>query len=268
MSPVLTNFVWLVVQPLHVIVLIGLVGLVLSVTRWRSAGHRVLIAAFALLAIAGLTPLGALLIGTLEARFPAAKLTPPIDGIILISGAEQPRMSRDHGQVLTNSYGDRLIAAARLAHRFPDARIAVTGGVLALDRTARPEFHSQADVARRFLTSVGIDPARIVVERQSQNTCQNARHIHTAVTPEPDDRWVVVTSAFHMPRTMGCFDKVGWTVIAYPTDYKRISGPKGLRPTISVAGNLSMLNQAVHEYVGLLAYRVTGQIDALFPGPE
>lgn len=268
MSPALTNFVWLIVQPLHVIVLIGLVGLILSFTRWQWVGHRVLIAAFALLAIAGLTPLGALMIGTLEARFPAATLAEPVDGIILIGGAEQPRMSRDHGQVLTNSHADRLIAAARLAHRFPDARIAVTGGVLALDRTARPEFHSQADVARRFLTGVGIDPARIVVERQSQNTCQNARHIHAAVTPEPDDRWVVVTSAFHMPRTMGCFDKVGWTVIAYPTDYKRISGPKGLRPTISVAGNLSMLNQAVHEYVGLLAYRVTGQIDALFPGPE
>ena len=268
MSPVLTNFVWLIVQPLHLIVLIGLAGVILSFTRWQWVGHRVLIAAFALLAIAGLTPLGALLIGTLEARFPAASPTQPVDGIILISGAEQPRMSRNHGQVLTNSHADRLIATARLAHRFPDARIAVTGGVLALDRTARPEFHSQADVARRFLTGVGIDAGRIIIERQSQNTCQNARHIHDAVAPGPEERWLVVTSAFHMPRTMGCFRKVGWAPIAYPTDYKRIAGPKGLRPTISVGGNLSMLNLAVHEFVGLLAYRVSGQIDDLFPGPE
>ncbi|MGH6996479.1 MAG: YdcF family protein, partial [Stellaceae bacterium] len=74
--------------------------------------------------------------------------------------------------------------------------------------------------------------------------------------------WILVTSADHMPRAVGCFRHIGWPVVADPVDFAAVR-----RLHISLAHGLDSIDLAEHEWLGLVAYRLAGWTDALFPGP-
>jgi len=114
---------------------------------------------------------------------------------------------------------------------------------------------------------MGIPADRLTVEDQSRDTAENARFTKALVDPKPGERWLLVTSAWHMPRSVGCFRAIGWPVVAWPTDY-RSAGPQDLTSLMPRASyGLTMVDVAAKEWVGLLAYRLTGRTDALFPAP-
>jgi uncharacterized SAM-binding protein YcdF (DUF218 family) len=76
-----------------------------------------------------------------------------------------------------------------------------------------------------------------------------------------------VTSAYHMPRAMAAFRAAGFPIEAYPVDW-RTGGPiDALKPFPSVGDGLRRTDTAVREWVGLLAYRITGKTAELFPAP-
>jgi uncharacterized SAM-binding protein YcdF (DUF218 family) len=85
--------------------------------------------------------------------------------------------------------------------------------------------------------------------------------------PQPGERWLLLTSAFHMPRAVAVFRAVGFPVEPYPVDW-RTTGPADLfRPYPSVSEGLRRTDVAVREWVGLLLYRLTGKTAELFPAP-
>lgn len=198
-------------------------------------------------------PLGDLLIAPLERQYPPAPKLSQVDGIIVLGGGE------DFGADLrpgVNEAGDRFIAAAMLARDWPDARVVFTGGSGAL-RHIGAEVRN-ADVAQALLTGLGIAPDRIVLEGQSRNTAENATLTRAVVEPQPGEVWVLVTSAFHMPRAMGSFDAAGWDgIVPWPVDYRAEGLANGLGWDLTA--HLQVLNTAVREYVGLIAYRITGR---------
>ena len=161
------------------------------------------------------------MIAPLENRFPAppADLPPPY-GIIVLGGAIDDDISRARGQTTFDEGAERLTEAAILARRYPSARIVYTGGSNSL--LGRPS--SEAEDARRLLVAMGVDPQRITLETRSRNTDENARFTAAIVHPEPDQTWLIVTSAYHMPRAMGLFRKAGFAAIAYPVDYRTEGG--------------------------------------------
>jgi len=250
--------------PINFLIGLGLLGAVLLATRAVSLGRRLLVASILLLALFGFTPLGNLLLYPLEQRFPpwdASRGAP--DGIIVLGGPVDPDLSVAHHAPAVTSSPDRMITAAALAHRYPNARLVYTGGSARLFSNDAKE----ADYAAEIFESLGIATSRLIMERLSRNTAENAAFTKDLVKPKPGERWLLVTSAFHMPRSVGLFRKVGFAVEPYPVDW-RIGGPEDLFTFTNIAGDgLARTDTAVREWTGLLAYRLTGRIDELLPGP-
>ena len=250
--------------PVNFLLGVGVLGAVLLVTRYAVLGRRVLATSAVLLALCGFSPVGKLLILPLEQRFPPwdpSRGAP--DGIVVLGGGIEPDLSAAHGRPILDHSGDRLVAAAELARQYPNARIVYSGGNANLigDDTAK-----EADYALSMLESLGVAKARLTAERLSRNTVENAEFVKTVANPKEGERWLLVTSAFHMPRSIGLFRRAGFKVEAYPVDWR--ASPSEALSFSSVAINgLERTEVAMREWIGLAAYRLTGKTDDFLPGP-
>ena len=250
--------------PSNLVISIGVLGLVLLSTRFARAGRRLAFASLAILAILGLSPIGNALIIPLEDRFPpwdAARGAPA--GIVVLGGAISTDVSAARNEVALNEAAERLTVAAELARRYPDARILFSGGSSALIFEERAE----AEFAVRVLESFGVARSRIVLEDRSRNTFENAIFSKALAQPKPGERWLLVTSAYHLPRAIGIFRKAGFAVEPYPVDWRTSGSDDALRPFPTVGDGLRRTDTAVREWVGLAVYWLTGKSSELFPGP-
>src|SRR3954454_15505229 len=214
---VLSKTFGLLALPTNFMIMLGLVGAILMLTRFALLGRKILVVAILLLAIAGFTPTGNVLLAPLEDRFPnwdASKGAP--DGIVVLGGPIDPDLSLIHGMPITLGGADRLIQAAALARRYPNARLLFTGGSANLVSTGAKE----ADQAAEVFESLGIAKERLTLERQSRNTYENAVFSKAMVMPKQGERWLLVTSAYHMPRSVGLFRKAGFPIEPYPVDWR------------------------------------------------
>lgn len=254
---VLSKIVWFVIRPESLIVLgVGLAFAGTLLRRWQLASWASGVTFSVTLAVA-VVPLGELAIRPLELRYPAEPSLTRVDGIILLGGSEDAAGTAHWGQTQFGEAGERYPAALALARRFPDARLIFTGGS-GLLRDASARSVSEGDVARRFFAEQGLEAGRLTVEDQSRTTAENARLTRALIQPVAGERWVLVTSAHHMPRVMASFDAAGWAgITAWPVDfrYRPLSRSIGW----DFARNLDTLNTAMREYVGLLAYRIAGR---------
>jgi uncharacterized SAM-binding protein YcdF (DUF218 family) len=259
----LSKILWLLFNPASVLVALLVAGALLFWTRWRRGGIA-LVTFAALLAVAIATlPFGTVLVRDLENRFPVVDALPArVDGIVVLGGMIDQFVTQARGQLAVNGAVERLVAFAQLARRYPDARLIFSGGS---GRLGRPEATEAAALAP-YIEQFGLDPKRIVFEGESRNTYENALFTFRLAQPQPGETWILITSAVHMPRAVGCFRKVGWRVLPYPVDFQTTGG-ETLDPTFDFAGGLASLNHALHNWIGLFAYWVTGRTDALFPGP-
>src|SRR3989440_6444225 len=250
--------------PSNILISLGLIGIVLMATRFARAGRRLALTALILIAIAGLSPFGNALILPLEERFPpwdGARGAPT--GIISLGGAFDTVVSPARGDVALNEAAERLTAVAELARRFPDARIVFSGGSGRLIHGGATE----AELAARLFESFGIPGARITLEDKSRDTDENARFTKELLQPKPDERWLLVTSAHHMPRAIGVFRAAGFPVEAFPVDYRTRGAADLLRLFSTLGDGLRRTDTAAREWVGLLLYWITGRTSELFPAP-
>jgi uncharacterized SAM-binding protein YcdF (DUF218 family) len=261
---VLSKTIGIAVMPVNLLIELGIAGVLLLLTRFARLGRALIVFAILLLAVCGLTPLCNFLIYPLEARFPqwdASRGAP--DGIIVLGGPIDTDVSAGRQTPVVRNAADRMFAAAELARRFPNARIVFTGGspnLLSADA-------KEADYAAEILEGLGIARDRLIMERLSRNTYENAEFTKAMVNPKPGERWLLVTSAYHMPRSVGLFRRAGFVVEPYPVDW-RTGGAAQLMSANSLASeNLKQTDIAVREWLGLVAYRLTGRIDELLPGP-
>jgi len=253
---------WQFIKPTSFLVLAVILGLLLTRTRFYQSGQRLAWGAALLIAICGLLPVGYWLISPLQNRFPKPPFATPPALIILLTGAEQTQSTQRHGDIHVNSYGDRLLAMAQLAREFEQATLLITGGT--------DHGLTQAEVTRRFIVSMGVDGSRIVLDRGSDRTAGSADFVAKYLTETGADGPVwLVTSAFHMPRAIASFRARGVDPVPYPTDYREIRTMD--TPAffiVDVPENLLLLDLAAHEWVGLVAYRLSGKSNDLFPAPH
>ena len=233
-------------------------------TRFAALGRKLAVATLVLLALVSFSPLGNLLLYPLESRFPPwdpSRGAP--DGIIVLGGSIDPDLSAAHRTPIVRQAADRLLAPAELARRYPKARIVFTGGSAnVVSNDAR-----EADWAGTVLETIGIPKDRLIMERNSRNTFENALFTKQLVAPKPGERWLLVTSAYHMPRSMGIFRKAGFDVEAYPVDW-RMGGRDDLFSFTNVGTDgLGRTEVAAREWLGLVAYRLRGRTGELLPGP-
>ncbi len=251
---------WLV-SPSNVVLALGLIGLALLLTRCAHLGRRLLVIGYLLFAILGLSPLAYALILPLEERFPHWDATRGAPyGIIVLGGAIDAELSAARGHVALADAAERLTTIAELARRYPTATIVFSGG------SERPH-PSEGELAARLVESFGIPPERLLTENRSLNTAENARFSKILIDPKPTQRWLLVTSAVHMPRAIGAFRKAGFQVEAYPVDWQTRGNKDLLSVFKSPLRGLSLCDAAMHEWIGLTIYWLSGQTSALFPGP-
>jgi uncharacterized SAM-binding protein YcdF (DUF218 family) len=262
---VISKTLGIMALPTNFMIGLGVIGLILLMTRFWRLGRALMVVSLVLLAICAWSPLGKLLLYPLETRFPAwdaSKGAP--DGIIVLGGPIDADLSVTHGRPVVSASGDRIIAGAVLAHRYPNARLVYTGG--------NPNLVShdakEADYATELFEGLGIARTRLLMERSSRNTLENAEFSKAMVNPKPGERWLMVTSAYHMPRAVGLFRKAGFDVEAYPVDWKLGKGADIFTFSNIAGDGLGRTDPAVREWMGLIVYRITGKTDAFLPGPS
>ena len=264
----LAKIVWLLANPLHLALILLILSVLLMWTRWRRPGVWLAsLVTIALLALAVL-PLGHWALEPLAGRFsyfdpgskPAAE---PVDGIILLLGAAiNLKISRQVGHAVPGHAAGRLVEFLRLAKAYPGARLLITGGNVAGDGRGPSEAALIAD----YLISRGISAARLMIDERSRDTYDNAVMGRQLARPRDGARWLLVTSTWHMPRAMGVFRAQGWPVVAAPP-FRPEARDTAFQLRFNLRRGLNSLGVALHEYLGLAAYRAKGRTATLWPGP-
>lgn len=250
-------------QPSNLIVGLILLGaLALFARRHERVGRVALGIGVLGLIVAGYSPLSQILIAPLEGRFPRAEIMrgPPVAGVIILGGAEDGRAGTQKELAGLNEAAERITEGAALGLRLKQARVLFTGG----NGHLLKELPAEAVTSGRLLEALGIERRRLLLEDKSRNTWENAVFSKALAAPKPGERWLLVTSSWHMPRAVGCFRAAGFPVEAWPVDYRL--GP-GLAFEDSYISGIRQLDFAVREYIGLLAYYLTGKTSALLPAP-
>ncbi len=241
--------------------------LVLAIMLLALGRRRLATAMLAGLAVAGLSlyllPIDDWALYPLEVRFAKpASLPACIRGILILGGGQDRRATTAWGEpTLLGDFGS-LLEAARLAKLHPEAMIVFSG--YGTDPRA---MVTEAAIARQILAAMGVAPGRIRLEDRSRDTWQNLVYSKLMVSPRPGESWVLVGAAFHIPRSIAIAQHLGWTMLADPTSYLSVPPGSGL-PQVDLVRKLDHLGLAFHEWLGLLAYRLEGRTETLFPRPE
>lgn len=258
----LSKIFWLLAHPLNLTGILLGIGLILLVVHWTRLAGTAFALAFVVIALSTWTSLGALALHPLEDRFARSDPAPEhIDGIIVLGGGFEGAVNMARGGYELNASGDRFVETAVLARRYPGVPVVITGG----NGSMLLEGEGDADTAPRLLTALGIDPERLVLENRSRNTDENALFTRDLMEPQAGQTWLLITSAFHMPRSVLLFEKAGFEVTPWPADY-RTTGREtlGFAQSNSIT-NLHITTIALREWIGLVAYRLTGRTDRLLP---
>lgn len=259
----LSKIFWFFIQPVNLAIFLLLAGLLAAIFRRRRLAATGSVLGIAILVLSAWTSVGAMMLTPLEERFPKPPLPEKVDGIVVLGGGFEGAINLARGGYELNSGGDRMVETAILARRFPQAKIVVSGG----NGSLFLDGEGDADTAPRLLGALGVSADRLILEDKSRNTYENAVFSRRLVEPKRGETWLLVTSAFHMPRAKALFDKAGFPTIPWPVDY-RTSGREGVgfyrdNPVDSIQATTI----AVREWIGLFAYRLSGRIDQFFPGP-
>jgi uncharacterized SAM-binding protein YcdF (DUF218 family) len=258
----LSKILWIIVSPDSLfVILLSLCLLLLLAGKTKKATILLGVLVFCTLFLS-VFPVGEWMLYPLEKRFQHnPELPERVDGIMVLGGSVIPDLSIAWQQLETNQAHERLSSFLQLAQRYPEARLVFSGGNASL-YSGRP---TEAQSVESYFLASGIAPDRLIVENRARNTAENVSYALRLVDPRPEENWIVITTAFHMPRAMGVFCRHNWRVRPYPVDHRTLPG-KLLRPGFSLARHASDLVQASHEWLGLLAYYLGGETAQLLPG--
>lgn len=252
-------------QPLNILCALAVMGWVLHLKR-PACGQKLMNICLLAIVILGVFPLGPLMMVWLERQYPApAELPAKIDGLILLGGAFESARSTSLRTISVNGQIDRALCFVDIAKKYPAARLVFSGGN---GDILNPEANESVD-AKKFFEISGLGARPMLYEDKSKNTYENVIYSKALVNPKPDETWVVMTSAYHMPRTMGIFQKAGWGILPYQCDYKTDANyisPFTHLP--NVASNFSIMNVALKEYFGILVYALTGKSTFILPSSK
>jgi uncharacterized SAM-binding protein YcdF (DUF218 family) len=250
--------------PSNVVITAIIFATLMLFTRFARAGRRVLVLGCVAMVVLGISPVGRVLMNTLEDRFPAwdASRGAPT-GFIILGGSVSPEISIARKTTSLPDAAERLTVVPMLASRYPDAKFIFSGGNASV--FGGP---AEADYVLPLFESFGVSRARVAIENASRNTAENAELSKKLAAPKPGERWVIITSAFHMPRSIGSFRAAGFDVEAYPVDYRTTGPQDDFSFFQSFTGGLSRVDVVTRESIGMLMYWLTGRSSELFPAPR
>jgi uncharacterized SAM-binding protein YcdF (DUF218 family) len=256
----ISKIVWGVLQPSSLLLVLFAGGVLFALLGRAKAATRLFVAGTVLYMVFGFSPLANWMLGVLEieAKAEAAASLDGAAGIIVLGGAVDNSVTLASPAPHLNESADRMTEAVRLAVRYPALPVFFSGGKGEL--SPREETETEAAFAVRFFEGFNLPASRITFEDRSRNTFENAVESARKLHPQPGQKWILITSAFHMPRAKALFEAQGFELLAKPVDF-RTNGLEGWwRPFPRASEGLRRLDVAAKEWIGIAAARLTGQI--------
>ena len=257
----LSKLVWMVTAPDSLLLILLLIAWTLLWRGKNRSAKRVLGFVVGILMVVALFPVGEWILYPLEIRFPKNPVLPQkVDGVIVLSGTENAILSTKWNQVELGDATERLLTFQTLARRYPEAKLVFTGG----SGSMVYQGYKGADVAKMLFEQQGMNISHVTFESESKNTYENVVFSKLLAKPVSGENWILITSAFHMPRSVGIFCQAGWPMIPYPVDHYTWPGNL-FRVDLGLASHLSILSMGIKEWLGLVIYYSTGKTATLFP---
>ncbi len=253
---------WLLAQPLSLIFILLIVSFIFGASGFQRVYGFLSGLAVTLFFFTLFTSTGAVMLQGLENRIARpASLPADLSCIIILGGAFENEVTASRGGIEFNQAADRFVEGLKLAQAYPAARLLVSGG----DGSFSGRYDGDAQSSAVFFSTFGIAPDRLIREDQSRTTFENATNTKQLLEANGLSDCALVTSAFHMPRSVGLFRKLGITVTPWPVDY-RTSGKLALGLDFSQPSlNAQLTTTALREWAGLTTYYISGRTHALFP---
>lgn len=252
----LSKILWNFVIPGNFFVLLFFAATILLWTRHARIAKKMLFTISVLTILVAIVPLGNIMLHPLEQEFKINPNLPnKIDGIIVLSGSISAKSTSLLGQVQVNEQIERDLMFISLAYEHPNAKLLYTGGSSSLT----DQQFKGANAGKKFLKSQRFEINKVLFESSSRNTYESAVISKKIIKPKKDENWILITTAWHMPRSVGVFKKVGWEVIPYPVDYKTNS-ENIYDFSFNFSEKLLKLEVGFKEWLGLLAYSLTNKI--------
>ncbi len=251
-------------EPIGVIYVIVLLILLAAALRWWRAVRALGALLVVVMIVVGLTPAPEWALRSLEDRIPAEPVPwDKLSGVVVLGGAVRSgELGAERGTYILNDAAERLTTAVAIARRHPELPVVLSGH-------SGHVWHaglSEGDVARLLFGDLGVAPERFLFEEMSRNTYENAVETRRLLV-DVDGSWLLVTSAFHMPRSVAVFRAQGFDVIPYPVDFRAPNPATSWLPA-SIGERFAFAATASKEWLGLLAYRLFGRTDALLPAAD
>jgi uncharacterized SAM-binding protein YcdF (DUF218 family) len=250
---VLSKILSAITQPLFWLSLWWLLALVM-LPRFKRMATSMLWVGMLVLGLLGFNALPEALLGSLENQYKAPTLTQsnPYAGVIVLGGGTgRPGIFKAHEQVPLGDAAERMTLPIGLMRKFSNFELIFSGG----EGRLMPTGTTEAEIAKAFYEEQGVDMKRVTLESKARNTRENARQVAALLGERCKQPWLLVTSAWHMPRSMAEFQAVGCNVTAYPVDFR--TGEEASWAEYSMAGSLMAWQTALHEYLGMFVYGVT-----------
>ena len=262
----ISHIVFFCIAPSHICLFLLAAGCV-----FQFIGHKqrlakwLVVASFSGFVVLGFSPIGNLLILPLEERFNKVTTLPKeasVAGIIMLGGFEESTVSNARDTLAMSGRCERLTETVLLSRKLPNVPIIFSGGEGGILFSSEPA----GNAVRKYLTEVGVPKDKIIIETNSVNTWQYAIYTAKLVRLQPGKRYILVTSAWHMPRAVGAFRQAGFDVIPWPVDYHTAGTTDLWQPLSFLTHGLYTVDIATKQWIGLLWYWLTGRSDALYPG--
>jgi uncharacterized SAM-binding protein YcdF (DUF218 family) len=254
---VLSKLLSAITQPLFWVGLWWLLALVL-LPRFRRLAASMLWSGMLVFGLLGFNAAPEALLRSLESQYKAPNLTQtltqsgPYVGVIVLGGATgSPGIFKAHGQVPLGDAAERMTLPIGLMRKFPNFELIFSGG----EGRLLPTGTTEAELAKVFYEEQGVDMKRVTLEAKARNTRENASQVAALLGERCKQPWLLVTSAWHMPRSMAEFEAVGCNVVAFPVDFRTAEETSWTE--YSMVGSLMAWQTALHEYLGMLVYGLT-----------
>lgn len=205
--------------------------------------------------IFAILPTGPYLVYFLEKDFHKTNYYPEkLDGILILSGATNPFLTKEYDQINLGEGAERLIESYFLIKKFPNVKIIFSGGAAYL---GYPEI-TDSSAAKKFYKDMGLDISKIYFENKSRNTFENLFLSKNYAQPKKNENWLLISSAFHLRRALNVGDELDWKLIPYPTDFRQ-SKKFIFKFSFDFFYNLSQSNLALHEWLGIFYYYLSNK---------
>ena len=255
MSFYLSKVLWLIINPFNILIFFLFLTILFSFFKKNKLKNFSFSFFLIFLICFGILPLGEYLIYKLEKNYHNSIILPDeVDGILILGGATNPFLSHEHNQIILNGSVERLLESMTLIKKYKDAKVIFSSG----SGSIKNPTMDHASIAKKFFMKIGLDTDKIIFENKSRNTYENIFFSKEIAKPTKNEKWIVITSAFHMNRAIFIGEKNNWTLTPYAVDFTQ---PKKFTfiPNLDVLSNLGQMQHGSHEWIGLIAYFLMGR---------